>query len=93
MHASFGWLAWLIWPMLFFGFWSHGSNKAMRKMRRQWDRNDGMTEEEETRLRQELEDQRAHSESLEVRVAELENRLDFTERLLTSRGEASVREG
>ena len=35
----------------------------------------------------ELEAQRDYIDQLEVRIAELENRLDFTERLLTGRRE------
>jgi hypothetical protein len=38
--------------------------------------------------RDSAEDQRAYIESLESRVAELEERLDFTERLVAGRSEA-----
>jgi hypothetical protein len=39
------------------------------------------------RMEEELDEQRAHVETLERRVAELEERLDFTERLLASRSQ------
>lgn len=43
----------------------------------------GISEQDAAALRQELDDQREYIASLETRVAELENRQDFTERLLT----------
>jgi hypothetical protein len=72
----FGMLFWLV--VLWFAFkafrsWSCGSRGYLRD--RQWEREDG------------VEDQRPYIEALESRVAELEERLDFTERLVAGRRE------
>ena len=48
----------------------------------------GMSEQEAAALREELDDQREYISSLETRVAELENRQDFAERLLSGPREA-----
>ena len=47
----------------------------------------------EAKGREKLQDQQAYIDSLETRVSELEERLDFTERLLASRREAESQSG
>jgi hypothetical protein len=79
------WHFW-IWPLLFFWFFGFS---------RRWGRPWGQRHSEDRfpspdpELRIELENQRDYIGELEARVAELENRLDFTERLLSSRHEAA----
>lgn len=74
------WMWWWIFPvMMFFWFGGHRRHsqweRAPRPVRGELD--------EETRARLALVDQ------LETRVSELENRLDFTERLLAERATTS----
>lgn len=74
----FGMLFWivLIWlAVRAFRSWNGCGRRGQRY--------DGRLEE-----RGDVEDQRAYIESLESRVAELEERLDFTERLVAGRSEA-----
>ncbi len=70
-----GWLWWWIVPMMVFGWWGPWA----RHHRRQDRRPEQVELDEETRARLAIVDQ------LESRVSELENRLDFTERLLAER--------
>ncbi|MGE0351973.1 MAG: hypothetical protein AB7I33_03140 [Gemmatimonadales bacterium] len=74
MHADLHWMVWLVIPFVIFGIGS------ARRGRRSLAGPDFRRERDE--LLQELDDQRGYMEGLEERVAELENRLDFTERLL-----------
>lgn len=71
-------LAWMFWLVPFLLF-------CMVMRHRQWD---GWAMGERggsPRLERELDEQRAYVDTLERRVAELEDRLDFTERLLAQR--------
>ena len=78
------WYFWLIPVVVFwsFGFrrrWEHQPRRGKRKRR-------GIEEAEANpELAAEVETQRTYIGDLEARVAELENRLDFTERLLSTR--------
>lgn len=82
----------------FFGFshWRGGANKARAKWalksrekqaRGDWELNEGI--EPDFPAQQEMENQRRTIEDMEIRIAELENRLDFAERLLAGRSEAA----
>ncbi len=64
---------WLIFPMMAFFWWGPRGRHRYR------DRPERAELDEETRARLAMVDQ------LETRVSELENRLDFTERLLADR--------
>lgn len=88
-----------IWPLAlfwFFGFsrWRLDAGRARgkweAKRRRKWTRGswDPSHDEPGSVDRAELEDQRNYIEGMEARIAELENRLDFAERLLAGRHEA-----
>ena len=72
---GFAWMFWLI-PLLFFCM-------AARRRRRAWwaQAPAGFS----PRVERELDQHREYVDSLERRVAELEERLDFTERLLAGR--------
>ena len=77
------WYFWLIPVVIFwsFGFrrrWEHP--RPRKRKRRELEEAAGNPE-----LAAEVEAQRTYIGDLEARVAELENRLDFTERLLSSR--------
>ena len=75
-----GWMWWWIFPAMMF-FWF-----GPRRRPRRWERDAGPPRaelDEEARARLALVDQ------LETRVSELENRLDFTERLLADRSATS----
>ena len=87
----FGWMFWLV-PLFFF---------MMMMRRRRWERWHGEPLRErwhgeprrerwhgEARGEREVEDQRSTIEALETRVMQLEERLDFTERLLAGRADA-----
>lgn len=67
----FGWMFWLL-PFFLM---------MMVMRRRRWER----WQAPPARDGRELEEQRTYIESLESRVSQLEERLDFTERLLASR--------
>jgi len=76
------WAWWWIFPLMMFFWWGpHGR-------RHRWERNTRPAArpelDEETRARLAMVDQ------LETRVSELENRLDFTERLLAGRSTSST---
>lgn len=77
---GFGWMFWII-PLAVFGFFRRGprSDRWARRIDRQ-----------DPALLDELEDQRAYAEALESRVAQLEERLDFAERLLAGRREMPI---
>ncbi|HEX2449843.1 MAG TPA: hypothetical protein VHJ69_01810 [Gemmatimonadales bacterium] len=78
MEHAWGW--WWIFPILMF-FWF-----APHRRHRRWERDPRPVRaepDEETKARLALVDQ------LETRVSELENRLDFTERLLAERSATS----
>jgi hypothetical protein len=82
-----GWMFWIV-PMMFFGmfwgpFWRRGGWAARRGHRL-----DGIPDRDHAALIGELEDQRVYAESLESRLVQLEERLDFAERLLSSKREA-----
>ena len=75
---GFGWMFWLL-PLLFFAMMSrHGRRERWTTGRRA----------PSPRLERELDEHRVYVEGLERRVGELEERLDFTERLLAKRSEA-----
>lgn len=71
-----GWAFWWIIPMMMFFWWGPWGRHRHRS---QWQRPERAELDEETRARLAMVD------SLEARVSELENRLDFTERLLAER--------
>ena len=75
---GFAWMFWLIPFLLFMMLSRHW--RAERGVRA----GAGISH----RLQQALDDQRLFVDQLEGRVAELEERLDFTERLLAKRGES-----
>ena len=68
----FGWMFWLV-PLVLF---------SMMMRRRRWERWQGPP-----RRGREVEDQQSAIDGLETRLAQLEERLDFTERLLAGRAE------
>ena len=75
------WAWWWIFPLMMFFWW------GPRGRHRRWERNAEPARPElddETRARLAMVDQ------LETRVSELENRLDFTERLLAERSTSST---
>ena len=75
---GFAWMFWLI-PFLFFCM-----------MTRHWRRERwAHPRYHSTRTPRELDEQRDYVDSLERRVADLEERLDFTERLLAQRNQVS----
>lgn len=80
---GFAWMFWMV-PLFFFFF-------AMRR-RRRWDRwamgeADYSPRGAAGPTRVELEQQRGYIEALEARIAQLEEKLDFTERLVSGRRE------
>jgi hypothetical protein len=74
----YGWMFWLV-PLFFF---------SMMMRRRRWERWQGERSHGDPRRDRELEEQRSTIDALETRVMQLEERLDFTERLLAGRAEA-----
>jgi hypothetical protein len=76
---GFAWMLWLI-PFLFFCM------MARQRRREHWAR---AIPSSPPRLERELDEQREYVDSLERRVAELEERLDFTERLLAQRNQVA----
>jgi hypothetical protein len=81
----------LFLPLAF--FWLFGFRRHFRHDRlSRRDRLELQTRQSDPELLSEMESQRGYIGDLETRVAELENRLDFTERLLATRANAdSVR--
>ena len=85
------WHFWLIpvvivWSIGFGRRWKHLPRGRERKRHRRGEELPAGNPE----LAGELENQRNYIAELESRVAELENRLDFTERLLTSRADPAT---
>ena len=74
----FAWMFWLIAFLLFC---------MMARRRERWAH--GFPRGASSRRDRELDDQRDYVDSLERRVADLEERLDFTERLLARRNQAA----
>jgi hypothetical protein len=79
--------AWMFWVVPLFLF-------VMMMRRRRWERwammrggYDRPGQGHESALRREMEGQQSTIDSLETRIAQLEERLDFTERLLAGRKE------
>jgi hypothetical protein len=88
------WHFWWIIPLVM--FWSFGFRRRAgyslpRRPSKQRRRERSL--ERDPEVAGELESQRNYIAELEVRVAELENRLDFTERLLTARAEPAQNPG
>jgi hypothetical protein len=92
------WHFWLL-PVMFFWFfgfrhWGDQSKRARAKLkarhRRRMGWDPGSPDETDGETARELEDQRSYMEAMELRIAELENRLDFTERLLAKRTESGA---
>ena len=75
---GFAWMFWLI-PFLFFMMMTRHWRRERWAMAHRAD---------SPRLEREMDEQRVYVDSLERRVAELEERLDFTERLLAKRSES-----
>ena len=75
---GFAWMFWLVPFLLFFTVTRHWRRQRWAMAGSGWT----------PRLERELDEQRSYVETLERRVAELEERLDFTERLLGGRTEA-----
>ncbi len=86
------WWLWIVVPMLFiWGPWRrrfHWRHPWNWEGRSRGDTRRGHRGPVADELAEALEAQRAVTEQLEQRVAELESRLDFTERLLAERREA-----
>jgi hypothetical protein len=87
-------MTWIIWPLLLFGLMAMRGSRRWRysgmwgerdRGDRYSSRRDGFDPEP---LLKELEAQRAEMQEMADRLAELENRADFTERLLASPGGA-----
>lgn len=87
---------WIVWPLLFGGLFSIGRGRRRRKgprgQRGRWDLGESAeTPSQDVEfLRREMESQRIQLEEMAGRLAELENRADFTERLLTAPHEKSI---
>ena len=75
---GFAWMFWLVPFLLFLMVTRHWRRQRWAMGGHGWT----------PRLERELDEQRSYVETLERRVAELEERLDFTERLLAGRTEA-----
>jgi hypothetical protein len=77
----FPWMFWLVALFIFF----------LVTRRRRWERGmmrDGYSQHGSgPKVERELEGQRSYLDALESRIAQLEERLDFTERLLSGRRE------
>ena len=90
MSIDLGHLVWIVWPLLFFGFfWRRGSRRPLARTEKLRRRNRAAPDET-LELRDDLDEQRGYVGELERRVAELENRLDFAERLLAAPRERAV---
>ena len=84
---GWGWMFWML-PLMYFGmFWGWGWRRHHGRSRRER-YGGGMSDQDHAVLVGELDDQRAYAESLETRLAQLEERLDFAERLLSGRRES-----
>jgi hypothetical protein len=81
-------MSWHFWLIPIFFFWFFGMRRRFgdlpRHRRRKLARTEAGTAPD-PELAAEVETQRSYISDLEARVAELENRLDFTERLLATR--------
>jgi hypothetical protein len=89
-------MSWIIWPLLILGFMALRRGRY-RGPRGPWDmagmsgwgsRQQGVDPEA---LLKELESQRAQLDEMAARLAELENRADFTERLLAAPHEDALK--
>jgi hypothetical protein len=80
-------MMWYFWLIPVVVFWSFGFRRRWEPHRRPGRKKRRESEElaAPPELAAEVEAQRSYIGDLEARVAELENRLDFTERLLSSR--------
>jgi hypothetical protein len=78
------WMFWFVPPLMFMLLRRRRRDGWGPRGPRGWHEN-----EEATALRREVEEQREYTLALEDRVAQLEERIDFTERLLAGRREAS----
>lgn len=74
---------WLFWLIVGFLVWRLASACGRR---RRWQQRG---QAKESASSSELEEQRSYVDALETRVSELEQRLDFTERLLANRKDVS----
>ncbi|MGH7498391.1 MAG: hypothetical protein ACREL3_06020 [Gemmatimonadales bacterium] len=77
---GFAWMFWVV-PLFFF---------LMMRRRRRWERWAMMQggygpRQDGGKVERELEGQRSYIDELETRIAQLEERLDFTERLVSGR--------
>jgi uncharacterized protein YlxW (UPF0749 family) len=84
-------MSWHFWLIPLVILWSFGFRRRWKYIARYHKRR-RREEEVQTRdpeLASELESQRGYIGELESRVAELENRLDFTERLLATRANST----
>lgn len=80
MMWGFGWMFWMV-PLFFF---------VMLMRRRRWERWATMQggygpRRDGGKFERDLEGQRSNIDALETRIAQLEERLDFTERLVSGR--------
>lgn len=82
---TFGWLFWLVVGFLIWRLVASRGCGAGRRGRERRASPRKATDDAALEISRDLEDQRSYVEALETRVAELEERLDFTERLLASR--------
>lgn len=99
---SHGWIFWALAPFLFFmfvrraGSWGHSGAARRKKMQRTMQKHIraglGADPDLDYKQDEELAEHRHYIDELEKRVAELENRLDFTERLLAGRRESVLQE-
>jgi hypothetical protein len=74
---GFAWMFWLVPFLLFLTVTRHWRRRQWAMAGRGWT----------PRTERELDEQRSYVETLERRVNDLEERLDFTERLLAGRSE------
>lgn len=85
-------MTWIIWPLLFFGFMAIRSGRRARHSSAwgpwgYWNSGtwgNGQQAFDAEPLLKELEAQRVQMEEMAARLAELENRADFTERMLST---------
>ena len=78
-------MSWQFWLIPLVIFWSFGFSRRFNRPDRIGKRHRREEPVRDPELVNELETQRDYIGGLEARVAELENRLDFTERLLATR--------
>lgn len=74
-------MTWIIWPLIIFGLMSIGRGRSWRWRARYAAPAPAFDPQP---LLRELDAQRAEMEEMTARIAELENRADFTERLLSA---------